>query len=372
MIETYEGLNIRTGTEDRQMVKDALYTDYPYADCKGHVVLDLGAHVGAFTKRALEEGALKIIAIEPWTPNRELLEQNFGSNPLVEILSCACAAHDLELSTRADSATGGVSGFVKRRITTRTEKVQSITLDELVQVYSPTFIKLDIEGAEYGVLPCPLNGVQVICGELHTMSKADRKSALHLLAWLEDEGFYLSYLTAGPKRDKMFERLLWMHFHAYRRNGKPLKETLDDDCDLDAWPETDTSDIGEKDIVEQMPGRQPQLAHNDTKVEVKPRVTQPKKVKESKATKQKDAGGGWGVHPKFYGQGKVVKSIFNGEVWVADYDKLVDDINKSLKEKGKKNLFEEPRQFGASSGIRGGPDGGIFVRKADLPSGSPE
>ena len=139
--------------------------------------------------------------------------------------------------------------------------------------------------------------------------------------------------------------------------------------ELGDWPETDTPDIGEKYVVEKMLGKQPQLARPEStpvqKKEPTVKSVKQKREKLEKSAKVKAIGGGWSVHPKFYGQGKIVETIFGGEKWVADHDKLVDDINSSLKEKGKKTLFEDPRVFGSSSGIRGGVNGGIF-QKAEV------
>lgn len=211
----------RKGTQDSAMIRDVIHTDYPYANCAGHVVLDLGAHIGAFTNKALEEGAKRVVAVEPWSPNRELLLKNFGDDARVTIISKACSIQEsLTLTIPNEASTGAVSGFVNHRSPSRTEVVTTISLEKLVKQYDPTFIKIDIEGAEYEVLPCDLTGVQHICGELHTMSNQARQSALKLLAWLETQGFYLSYMKAGPIREKMFERLLYIHFHAYRKNQK--------------------------------------------------------------------------------------------------------------------------------------------------------
>lgn len=215
------GLHIRKGTQDSSMIKDALLTDYPYVDGKGHTVLDLGAHIGAFTKRVLDQGAKKVYAVEPWTPNRELLVKNFGNDKRVEILPIACSKQPhLELSIPGDNFTGAVSGYVNHRNPTRTEIVSTATLEQLIEQTSPTLIKMDIEGAEHEVLPCDLTGVQVICGELHTMSMKNRQSAFKLLAWLETQGFYITYLVSGPQREKMFQRILYFNFHAYRKSNK--------------------------------------------------------------------------------------------------------------------------------------------------------
>lgn len=217
-IELYEGLYVRSGTQDRAMVRDALFEDYPYAELADHVVLDCGAHVGGFVKRALDNGAKKVIAIEPWRPNREILEMNFLGNPLVEILPIALSTSpSVTLTVPNDSSTGAVSGYVNHRNPAITETVEAMTLEAIVEVVKPTFIKMDIEAAEYDILPCNLGGVQHICGELHTMSRENRKKALELLIWLEENDFYVTYIKSGPMREKMFERVLWMNFHAWRR-----------------------------------------------------------------------------------------------------------------------------------------------------------
>lgn len=88
-------------------------------------------------------------------------------------------------------------------------------------------------------------------------------------------------------------------------------------------------------------------------------ATKPAKPKLPKEPKPKpkpqgEGRGGWAVHPKHYGTGKKITSFFDGKTWEADHDALVDDINVSLKTKGKRDLFEDPRPFSSSSGLRGG------------------
>lgn len=219
--EIYEGLHVRSGTQDRAMVRDALFEDYPYAKLKDEIVLDCGAHVGGFVKRALDAGATKVFAVEPWEPNLELLRLNFENNPQVEILPFALSTQPkITLSIPADETTGAVSGFINHRHPTRTQEVDAMTLEDVIAATNPTFMKIDIEAAEYDVLPCNLGSVQHICGELHTMSSGNRRKAFELLIWLEEQGFYITYLKSGPMREKMFERILWFNFHAYKKMKK--------------------------------------------------------------------------------------------------------------------------------------------------------
>lgn len=217
-LEKYEGLYIRKGTQDRAMVRDALYEDYPYANLKDHIVLDCGAHIGAFTKRAIDDGAKRVIAIEPWEPNLVLLNKNFGNNPLVDILPIAISNQsNITLTIPNDRDTGAISSKIKHRNPSKKQTVEAVSLQDLIYEIKPTFIKLDIEAAEYDVLPCDLEGVQHICGELHTMSSENRRKALELLIWFETQDFYISHIQGGPSRKKMFERILWINFHIYRR-----------------------------------------------------------------------------------------------------------------------------------------------------------
>ena len=46
---------------------------------RGDIVLDAGANVGVFTRKALWAGASKVIAIEPAPENLECLRRNFAA-----------------------------------------------------------------------------------------------------------------------------------------------------------------------------------------------------------------------------------------------------------------------------------------------------
>jgi len=156
---------------------------------------------------------------------------------------------------------------------------------------------------------------------------------------------------------------------SFGREEQPeLSLPLRPERDLGPWPATDTPDIGEQTVVERTLDYKSQLAHQQvekkeqtTKKEPKPviqkepRPTVQKEVKPEKKTEPQGEGkGGWAVHPKHCGTGKKIRSFYDGRWWIADHDAVVQDINASLKEKGKKDLFEEPRPFSASSGLRGG------------------
>ena len=227
-LDMYEGLLVRRNTEDRKMVRDALYEDYPYANCKDHIVLDLGGHVGGFTKRALMDDALAVYTVEPWPPNRQILELNFDEHPRVSIMPIAIApTPTVTLSIPADRSTGGVSGFINHKCPTQHVEVEARTVESLVSELKPTFLKVDIEAAEWSVFPCNIDGVKEICGELHTMSRGNRQKAFEFLAWLEQIGFTITFLVGGPQSN--YGRIMYMNFHATRKSGLPPKKVLKKD-----------------------------------------------------------------------------------------------------------------------------------------------
>ena len=56
-----------------------LYTAGAVRIKEGDIVLDCGANVGVYTRRALKQGARIVVAIEPAPQNIEVLKRNFSS-----------------------------------------------------------------------------------------------------------------------------------------------------------------------------------------------------------------------------------------------------------------------------------------------------
>ncbi|SRR6266566_1459425 len=115
--------------------------------CQGDVVLDLGAHVGTFTRFALHRGAGRVIAFEPEPSHVAFLRQTFAEE--IEdgrVLIIEAAAWDGEGSARFQSAGVGSKlsdeGALSVPMTTVDAVVKQLRLDRV------DFIKADIEGAE--------------------------------------------------------------------------------------------------------------------------------------------------------------------------------------------------------------------------------
>jgi FkbM family methyltransferase len=116
----------------------------------GSIVLDCGANYGTFTRRALKQGAAKVVAIEINPEEQAALRRTFAKEILegrVVIYGKGVWDKDAELDLRGDSV-------VLPRAETPT-RLPVTTIDQIVselQLSSVDFIKMDIEGAEKNAL----------------------------------------------------------------------------------------------------------------------------------------------------------------------------------------------------------------------------
>ena len=116
----------------------------------GAFVLDCGANVGTFTRRALNRGAAKVIAIEINPDSAEALRRTFAKEVgegRVVVYPKGVWYKDAELDLHGDSVVLPHEGPTKRLPLT--------TMDHIVselQLSSVDFIKMDIEGAEKNAL----------------------------------------------------------------------------------------------------------------------------------------------------------------------------------------------------------------------------
>jgi FkbM family methyltransferase len=120
----------------------------------GDIVIDCGAHVGVFTRRALTLGARKVLAVEPAPQNVKCLNRNFRSEiQSGRVLVVPKGAWDKEgtLLLKASNLNSGNNSFVYEKSRSAEISVDVATLDSMVQSSElPTvnYLKMDIEGAE--------------------------------------------------------------------------------------------------------------------------------------------------------------------------------------------------------------------------------
>lgn len=122
----------------------------------GDVVLDCGANIGMFTRKALQRGAKQVIAVEPSPPTLEALRKNLAAeiaDGRVVIIPKGVWNKDGEMELSINPANEGMNSLVieQAMTTTRKVKVPLTTIDHLMaelNVQRIDFIKMDIEGAE--------------------------------------------------------------------------------------------------------------------------------------------------------------------------------------------------------------------------------
>lgn len=135
-----------------------VYQREPVAIRPGDVVFDAGAHLGTFTRLALQQGARLVIAFEPDPTNIRSLERTFGPEVKagrVVLVEAALWSIPGTLSFNEEESGVGGSVVLPRGGLLRgddgTLHVPATTIDETVHglnLERVDFIKMDIEGAE--------------------------------------------------------------------------------------------------------------------------------------------------------------------------------------------------------------------------------
>ena len=125
----------------------------------GDVVLDCGANIGVFTRKAVSAGARKVIAIEPAPENIECLRRNFKreiERGQVVVYPKGVWDKDDMLTFHVDPHNSAADSFlIKREGGQDLVQLPLTTIDKLtseLQLDTVSFVKMDIEGAEVRAL----------------------------------------------------------------------------------------------------------------------------------------------------------------------------------------------------------------------------
>lgn len=165
----------RPGTWDKSIMESVMRGDeYGKIDFEGKTVLDVGAHIGAFSILAAKCGAQAVDAYEANNANFELLRHNTNHLPQVRAYNAAVWRSDKAAqflmwhasTERMNTGGGSVIGDADAG-----ETVPAIAFDAAVEKIGGAvdILKLDCEGSEYPILLTTrcLGRIRCIVGEFH-------------------------------------------------------------------------------------------------------------------------------------------------------------------------------------------------------------
>jgi FkbM family methyltransferase len=176
-----------------------VYEHGPVRVRRGDIVIDLGAHLGVFVRRALDAGAAKVVAFEASEINAGCLRRTFReeiADGRVALVQSAAWSHEATLHFGGQGLCGQVQD---EGVDVRAETIDGIVAN--LNLPSVDFIKTDIEGAEREAL----NGAR---GTLRRFAPRMAVSSYHLpddpdvlsAAALAAQPQYLVAWDCGQKR----------------------------------------------------------------------------------------------------------------------------------------------------------------------------
>lgn len=137
-----------------------MYGDRKAGVRQGDIVLDCGANIGAFTRKALDRGAKTVVAIEPAPENLECLRRTFQEEVAAgRVIIYPKGVWDKEdvLTLHLHEQNSAADSFLiqDEHAPGKTVQAPLTTIDRLVadlKLERVDFIKMDIEGAEPNAL----------------------------------------------------------------------------------------------------------------------------------------------------------------------------------------------------------------------------
>ena len=188
-----ERLYVREGTYDKEIVKE-VPREYKYLEMEGKSVMDIGCCFGAFSRYALDSGALSVVGFEPDPINAELIHKNLGDEIDFELVERAVVGKDAPdtLCFQASSTTNMGIGTLRKTRGRDEVIVKTINFFDMLEKYKPQVLKIDCEGGEYGFMfdqELP-DFVEQIIFEIHLNCDTWREKEAPNLISLFQCGFY--------------------------------------------------------------------------------------------------------------------------------------------------------------------------------------
>ena len=202
-------VNYRPGTADEDVLKESFEHDlfFPgtpeYKIKPGHVILDIGAHIGCFSLLAATKATKgKIYSFEPAADTYSVLEKNVQTNNLsnIKTFRAAIAAKNGIVLLYHDTATGNWGHSITKAISGEAEQVNCFTLESFIEsenLQHIDFIKFNCEGAEFGII-------------INTSAEILQKIKCMLI-------LYHGYLEDSISKEQMADHLASAGFHIHNR-----------------------------------------------------------------------------------------------------------------------------------------------------------
>lgn len=192
---------------------------------KGDIVVDVGAHVGIFTKKALNAGASRVLAIEP---------DPMFVKELTQIKSDKLQVFQLAIANKNGNSTITSDGNANE-IGKGDVQISTITFEDFHEhqnLFKIDFLKIDCEGGEYDIFT-PNNikwiskNVKNITGEFHIHNTTHRTSLSFSLMLLRAAGFNIVITSVDgiiiPDIEKHLDYYTEVLFYASK---EPLISTI--------------------------------------------------------------------------------------------------------------------------------------------------
>ena len=149
-------------------------------------IVDLGSHVGASILHfATRFPGVPIVGVEPNPELFSVLERNVGALPGVTLRQAAITVDGSDVTfaeapTSWAGSTAGLDGAVQ------TFSVAGVAFDDLLIRHQADVVKIDVEGAEFAVLPASqrLTSLLAVVGEIH--ARPGSREADAVLALFDD------------------------------------------------------------------------------------------------------------------------------------------------------------------------------------------
>jgi len=179
-------------SQDNEIIREILLEDSYGIESRNDLsgtVLDIGAHIGIFSKLALSRGC-KVISVEPEEKNFKLLQINAPEATHIKKAVVGEVGEKALLNVHPTRGEMHKLDFIG-------VEVETITLDELISLSDKPIhlLKMDIEGGEYRAL--------YYCTKLHMVDQIVMEyhvrliGALALINHLYAYGFRPIYICGG-------------------------------------------------------------------------------------------------------------------------------------------------------------------------------